>query len=159
MPNGFLDLKYNNPYDQNYTVNPDNYNTPNSPVFNAYAGSGLANPEGELSYMEKYYKNQLEQANQDPTAWDRVGQIGQGIQALTGLANAYMGYKQYGLAEDQFDFQKGLANRNLVNQTKAYNTNYMDKKKIALAGSGLNETEQAEALAEAEKNLLDTSKI
>ena len=31
----------------------------------------------------------------------------QGLQALSGLANAYMGYKNYGLAKDMFGFQKG----------------------------------------------------
>ena len=35
--------------------------------------------------------------------------IGMGIQGLSGLANAYMGYKNYQLAQEQFKFQKGLA--------------------------------------------------
>ena len=44
-----------------------------------------------------------------------MGYIGAGadvLQGLSGLANAYMGYKNYKLAKEQFGFQKGLANRN-----------------------------------------------
>ena len=51
--------------------------------------------------------------------------IGMGIQGLSGLANAYMGYKNYLLAKDQFNYQKGLANRNLANQAKIINNKFL----------------------------------
>ena len=57
--------------------------------------------------------------------------IGMGIQGLSGLANAYMGYKNYGLAKDQFNFQKGLANRNLANQAKVINNAYDNAAQVA----------------------------
>lgn len=57
--------------------------------------------------------------------------IAGGLQALSGLANAYMSYKNYGLAKDQFNFQKGLANRNLANQAKVINNAYDNAAQVA----------------------------
>ena len=57
--------------------------------------------------------------------------IGMGIQGLSGLANAYMGYKNYLLAKDQFNYQKGLANRNLANQAKIINNTYDTAAQVA----------------------------
>lgn len=57
--------------------------------------------------------------------------IGAGIQGLSGLANAYLGYKNYQLAQDQFKFQKGLANRNLANQAKIINNTYDNAAQVA----------------------------
>ena len=57
--------------------------------------------------------------------------IGMGIQGLSGLANAYMGYKNYLLAKDQFNYQKGLANRNLANQAKVINNAYDNAAQVA----------------------------
>lgn len=57
--------------------------------------------------------------------------IAGGLQALSGLANAYMGYKNYGLAKDQFNYQKGLANRNLANQAKVINNAYDNAAQVA----------------------------
>ena len=57
--------------------------------------------------------------------------IGMGIQGLSGLANAYMGYKNYQLAQEQFKFQKGLARRNLANQAKIINNTYDNAAQVA----------------------------
>ena len=57
--------------------------------------------------------------------------ISMGIQGLSGLANAYMGYKNYLLAKDQFNYQKGLANRNLANQAKIINNTYDTAAQVA----------------------------
>lgn len=57
--------------------------------------------------------------------------IGMGIQGLSGLANAYMGYKNYQLAQEQFKFQKGLARRNLANQAKIINNTYDTAAQVA----------------------------
>lgn len=61
---------------------------------------------------------------------DILGDIGQdspsmlipGLQALSGAANAYTGYKMLGLGEDQFERSKQEYNRELANQGMAYNT-------------------------------------
>ena len=63
-----------------------------------------------------------------------AGYIGAGadiLQGLSGLASAYMGYKNYELAKEQFGFQKGLANRNLANQAKVINNTYDNAAQVA----------------------------
>ena len=63
-----------------------------------------------------------------------AGYIGAGagiLQGFSGLANAYMGYKNYKLAKEQFGFQKGLANRNLANQAKVINNSYDNAAQVA----------------------------
>lgn len=56
--------------------------------------------------------------------------IGAGIQGLGSLASAfgnlYMGNKALNFAKDQFNFQKDLANTNLNNSIRSYNTKLGD---------------------------------
>ena len=69
------------------------------------------------------------------TDWGGIaGYVGAGagvLQGLSGLTNAYMGYKNYKLAKEQFGFQKGLANRNLANQAKVINNTYDNAAQVA----------------------------
>jgi hypothetical protein len=60
------------------------------------------------------------------------------LSGLTGLSNAYTGYKAYKLAKEQFAAEKGFANRNLFNQSKIINNTYDTASKAAagVAGSG-----------------------
>ena len=63
-----------------------------------------------------------------------IGYIGAGagvLQGLGGLANAYTAYKGLQLAQDQFKYQKGLANRNLANQSKIINNSYDNAAQVA----------------------------
>lgn len=77
---------------------------------------------------------------------DNMKMGAQGLQALSGLANAYMGYKNYGLAKDQFNFEKALANANYVNAAKAYNTDLTNAANVGLAlGGGAMTPEQIAA--------------
>jgi len=46
---------------------------------------------------------------------------GQMLGGVGDVAGAYMAYKNYGLANDQFDFQKAVTNRNLANQSTIAN--------------------------------------
>lgn len=59
-----------------------------------------------------------------------------GLQTLTGLANAYLGYKNYKLAKDQFGFEKAAINRNIANQAKQINSAYDSSASIAAAMQG-----------------------
>ena len=72
---------------------------------------------------------------QEPTGLSNaMGYIGAGadiLQGISGLAGAYMGYKNYKLAKEQFGFQKGLANRNLANQAKVINNTYDNAAQVA----------------------------
>ena len=65
------------------------------------------------------------------------------LQGLGGLASAYTAYKGLQLAEDQFRYQKGLANRNLANQAKVINNSYDNAAQVAagmIGGGSYNPT-------------------
>ena len=65
---------------------------------------------------------------------DVAGMVGAGagvLQGLGGLASAYTAYKGLELARDQFKYQKGLANRNLANQSKIINNSYDNAAQVA----------------------------
>lgn len=49
-------------------------------------------------------------------------EVGGLLSGLGGLGKAYMGYKAYGLGEDQLDLQRRALNRDAANQATAYNT-------------------------------------
>ena len=80
----------------------------------------------------------LAQPNTSDFGWNNqtLGTVFSGLNALTGLANAFMGYKAYGLAKDQFRFQKGLANRQLANQAKMINNAYDTAAQVAAGMRG-----------------------
>ena len=65
------------------------------------------------------------------------------LQGLGGLASAYTAYKGLQLAKDQFNYQKGLANRNLANQSKIINNSYDNAAQVAagmIGGGSYNPT-------------------
>ena len=50
-----------------------------------------------------------------------------GLQGLMGLGNLYFGSKALGMAKDQFNFSKQMAQTNLRNQVNSYNTSLEDR--------------------------------
>lgn len=60
-----------------------------------------------------------------------------GLSTLAGLANAYMGYKNYQLAKDQFGFEKAAVNRNIANTAQQINNQYDAAGRIAAGMTGL----------------------
>ena len=62
---------------------------------------------------------------------DTLGVVTGGLQGLSGLAQAFVGMKNYELAQQQFKYQKGLANRNLANQAKIINNTYDNAAQVA----------------------------
>ena len=60
-----------------------------------------------------------------------LGAVTSGLQGLSGLAQAFVGMKNYELAQQQFKYQKGLANRNLANQAKIINNTYDNAAQVA----------------------------
>jgi hypothetical protein len=62
---------------------------------------------------------------------DYIGAGAGVLQGLGNLANAYINYKGLQLAKDQFEYQKGLANRNLANQAKIINNSYDNAAQVA----------------------------
>jgi spore coat protein CotH len=56
-----------------------------------------------------------------------MGAVGAGISAIQSLASMWMGFKQMKMAQKQFKFEKKMANQNLINQMKTYNTALADR--------------------------------
>ena len=76
--------------------------------------------------------NQMEFGNTPPpAAFGEGSNMGQnvmgGVQAFTGLANAYTGYKNYGLARDQLDENKKQFNLNFNSQAGLVNNQLADQ--------------------------------
>jgi len=92
-----------------------------------------------------------------PTDWSGMADTGlKGVQALSGLANAYMGYKNYGLAKDKFGFEKAAANRAIENQASEYNTGIQNAGEVGMSLAGNTMDPNARAARQAQ---LDTQKI
>lgn len=69
---------------------------------------------------------------------DGSGTTGWGMPAISaaqGLMNAFMGMKNYGLAKDQFNFSKDMAQKNLANQTKTVNSQLEDRQRARVAAN------------------------
>ena len=113
----------------------------------------------EAAYMRTDYNPGLETGS----SWlGRDGYLSTGAavaNALSGLAGAYTGWKALKLGEEQFDWQKAAANRDLENQGLAYNTALMDRAAIGARLGGKNEADTAAILAAAEKNKMNTRPI
>jgi hypothetical protein len=118
---------------------------------------GAASPE--TAYMSTSYNPGLETGS----SWlGKDGYLSTGANianALSGLAGAYTGWKALKLGEEQFDWQKAAANRDLENQGLAYNTALMDRAAIGARLGGKNEADTAAILAAAEKNKMNTRPI
>jgi hypothetical protein len=74
-----------------------------------------------------------------------VGGVAAGVSAAAGLANGYLGYKNYGLAKDKFGFEKAATNRNIANQASQYNTELQNRGEvgIGLAGNSMSSDQVA----------------
>jgi hypothetical protein len=82
--------------------------------------------------------------------------LAQGAQALAGLGQAYVGYKNYGLAKDMFNFQKDATNRNIANQASEYNTGIQNAGDVGMSLAGATMDANARAAYQAK---LDSRKI
>lgn len=76
-----------------------------------------------------------------------------GMQGLQGLGNLWGAWQANKLARDQLNFTKDFANRNLANQTQAYNTALEDRGRARAAVEGQT---SAEAQAYIDRNRLPT---
>lgn len=88
---------------------------PNAPL---PAGKTLNDLEAESKLLE----------NGEGIKWfGKDGALIPGLNALSNLAGAYTGYKQLGLAEDAFNFNKALTLSNLANQATITNQAIEDR--------------------------------
>lgn len=90
-----------------------------------------------------------------------AGDIASGIGAAANLANAYVGYKNYGLAKDKFGFEKAATNRNIENQAQQYNAELQNRAEIGLAlgGSAITPEQRAATLAQMERQKISGAPI
>ena len=117
----------------------------------------------EVSPEAAYLRTDYNPGSGTGSSWlGRDGYLSTGTtvaNALSGLAGAYTGWKALKLGEEQFDWQKAAANRDLENQGLAYNTALMDRAAIGARLGGKNEADTAAILAAAEKNKMNTRPI
>ena len=126
-------------YNFNNFVNNSNYTTPNYGL-KSYTSNNINSGDfwdfnNNFGNMNNGLANYNSGSNSNGTdiGWntETLAGIADGLHALSGLANAYMGYKNYQFAKDQFNYQKGLANRNLANQAKVINNAYDNAAQVA----------------------------
>lgn len=132
---------------------------------NTYGGAG---DYAKVSDMEGGYIN-VDKAAYDamPTDWDKTinpaggastgwfggdGYLAGGAaiaQGIGGLANAYTGYKNYQLAQDQFESEKAYAGANLYNQGTLVNNQIKNAAEVgqSLAGDTMTADQRAAGLA------------
>ena len=133
---------------------------------NSYGGAG---DFGKVSDGEGGYIN-VDKAAYDatPANWDKsvnvAGGTGAGgwfgrdgylaggaaiAQGIGGLANAYTGYKNYQLAQDQFDAEQKYAGANLYNQGTLVNNQIKNAAEVgqSLAGDTMTADQRAAGLA------------
>ena len=65
-----------------------------------------------------------------------------GVNAAMGIGSIYSSLGQLGLAKDQFKFTKGMAEKNLANQTQAYNSELYNRERSRLGASGYSRDDQ-----------------
>lgn len=84
---------------------------------------------------------------------DMLSGIGSGIQAAAGLANAFVGYKNYQLGKDRFALESQLAKANYTNQAQSYNSAVDRGASVTqgLAGSRLTDPDGFAARVQKEK--------
>lgn len=67
---------------------------------------------------------------QNVSGWNTFSNV---LGGISGLANAFTGFKQLGLAKDQFRWQKDAFNTNLVNQANLVNSQLADRQRRRVA--------------------------
>lgn len=72
-------------------------------------------PQGVNTVMQQQ-QNPLQQQN--VSGWNTFSNV---LGGISGLANAFTGFKQLGLAKKQFNWQKDAFNTNLLNQANLIN--------------------------------------
>ena len=81
--------------------------------------------------------------------------IGAGLDILQSLGGLYGTFQGMNLAKKQFNFTKQMAEKNLANQTKSYNSDLEKRERLNLAASGLSQEDKDKHV----KEYLDKHKL
>lgn len=115
---------------------------------------------GSLDFGDAYTDASGATMNQ-PSWWsqnkDMIGGIAQGAQAAAGLANAYLGYKNYGIAKDQFNFAKAAANRDVANQAQLINNSIQNSGEVGMSLAGNTMSPEQRMAKQAQLNSMKVS--
>jgi hypothetical protein len=120
-------------YDSNGNPVPDNYGsgyyTPQLRLnddFSVNGGSSV--PSMNMGNYDPL--KSLSGGGKDANSWGlgkNMNTLNLGLNGIGQLGSLYLGLQQLGLAKDSFKFQKQAFNKNLANQTSAYNTQVRDR--------------------------------
>lgn len=83
-----------------------------------------------LNFVNGVYDNSVGNASNpnnglgNVSGWNTFSNV---LGGISGLANAFTGFKQLGLAKKQFNWQKDAFNTNLVNQANLVNSQLADR--------------------------------
>lgn len=140
-------ISFNNPGNTNSILDPNSFAVredlfdPNALAFNADAlqlGNGVNDaPESAINPKTGAFSNY----------------VIPGLDTLSGLTQAYTGYKALQLSEDQFDLSRDQYNRNMGNQAQVFNMNLYNSHKQGLGDQGLYDTTTPEGRAAFQKDL------
>ena len=137
LPNNYLSPTIND------NLNPINSNTAGytgintNPNYTSLGDTvGLPGPEAGGGTMDFLFGKDGKGGNLIP-----------GLEALSGLAGAYTGYKSLNLGEDYLDFTKNQYNRELLNQGSVYNNTIRDSQNIRLKATNAYDTTTPEGAA------------
>lgn len=81
------------------------------------------------------------------------------MSGLAGLGNAYLGYKNYGLANKQLNLTRNVANRNIANQGQLINNEILEKAKSEAYMKGLTGVDADAYINEAKKGFVNVSAL
>lgn len=108
----------------------------NSDVLAALQGADVAASPGLWDKFTQGFKDSGFLGSFDKTTGVKTDGWGMpAMQAAQGLANAYMGMKQYGLFKDQLNFQKESFAKNYAAQQATLNTQLEDRQRARVASN------------------------
>ena len=91
------------------------------------SGSWGLNPQSSGMGMQYGWQTATPNLNQSNGFGFHLPTLQLGLQGLNAISGLYFGSKAMGMAKDQFNFSKQMAQTNLKNQVNAYNTGLEDR--------------------------------
>lgn len=115
--------------------------TPTQADLSNFFGSNLgeqAQTESEPSILQQLYSFFTGYSGKDTVAPTGTSGFAAAAQGVGSLANAWLGFKNYGLAKDSYAFNKDLTETNLANQAQLINNTLASNYQARLNAGGGN---------------------
>lgn len=116
----------------------------NNPNFQPTAGAGIMSGFGSGSQPSGFGSNFF---GNNPGLGFNSQTLQLALGGLSAIGNFWNAFQSNKLAKDQFNFTKGITEKNLANQTKAYNTTLNDRITSRASVTGASDAEVADYLA------------